>query len=84
MDTSFGEDDDPKNSLTRKREGLDAEGRGRVAMQVGLLENSPQLTTSTSPLKEQEKKRLRRSEDGEEDNSKSRSALSFEKSDRAQ
>lgn len=57
-----------------------------MAQQVNLLEHNPQLDTNTSPLEEQEKKRLRRS-DGEgkdTNNNSAKSALSFEESDQAQ
>jgi len=65
----------------------DSQGTGRVAMQVTLLEHQDQKEAAISPLQEQEKKRPRRSEGGNDSNATKniiRSALSFEESDRAQ
>ena len=39
MDTSLEDDEDPDNLLSRKREGIDGDGAGRVAMPVNLLEH---------------------------------------------
>ena len=86
MDTSQDEDADMyMTHESRKRDGTEVGGTGRVAQQVNLLEHTPHLDTNTSPLKEQEKKRLRRSGGKGKDtnNNSAKSALSFE-SDRAE
>jgi hypothetical protein len=86
MDTSLGDDEDPDNLLSKKREGTDGDGAGRVAKQVNLLDHPSQKGASISPVKEQEKKRTRKNGGGEEDDitkTNIRSALSFEESGRA-
>jgi hypothetical protein len=58
METSFGEEKYSENSNPKERDVL--EKGGRVAMQVNLIDNSPQENNSISTLKEQEKMRPRR------------------------
>jgi hypothetical protein len=85
MEISHEDEEELEIGEAKKRDATEVEGRGRVAQQVNLLENTPHLDIDTSPLKEQEKKRARRT--GGEDGTSStinRSALSFEESDRAQ
>lgn len=80
------EDEDGEDGLpSRKRDGI-ADGGGRVAQQVNLIEHAPMLGANISPVKEQEKKRPRRSEGGEDGSSSAiaRSAPSFEEGDREQ
>jgi len=86
METSIGEDDEVDDMGAKKRDVTEVDGRGRVAQQVNLLENTPTLNTEVSPVKEQEKKRARRNGDGEDGKNSiiNRSALSFEESDRTQ
>lgn len=75
MDTSTGVENDLDITLSRKRDGIEGDGRGRVAQQVNLIEHSPSPKASISPLKEQE--------DGS-NSSNTKSALSFEEVDRVQ
>jgi hypothetical protein len=42
MDTSLGDDEDLDNLLSKKREGTDGDGAGRVAKQVNLLDHPSQ------------------------------------------
>lgn len=85
MDTLVGVENDLDITLSRKRDGIEGYRRGRVAQQVNLIEHSPSLNASIRPLKEQEKKRPRRNEGGEDgsNSSNTKSALSFEEGDRA-
>jgi len=68
---------------SRKREVTEVDGRGLVAKQVNLLESS---TPAMSPLKEQEKKRPKRSKEVGDvtNNPLFGSAPSDEEGDRAQ
>ena len=79
--------DDMETYQRDDENSADSQGIGRVAMQVTLLEHQDQKEAAISPLQEQEKKRPRRSEGGNDSNATKniiRSALSFEESDRAQ
>lgn len=86
MDVSADEDGDPDDNPSKKRDGVTGETTGRVAMQVNLLEHPSQKNNEISPMAEQEKKRPRRTESGEDEDLEhpnARSVLSFEKSGQA-
>jgi hypothetical protein len=62
METSADDEENLDAALaSRKREVMEVDGRGLVAKQVNLLESSTPPLSAMSPLKEQEKKRPRRS-----------------------
>ena len=64
METSADDEENLDVALaSRKREVTEVDGRGLVAKQVNLLESSTPPLLAMSPLKEQEKKRPRRSKE---------------------
>jgi hypothetical protein len=86
MDISLGMDADGEDDQAAKEKEGDAQGLTNLA-QTNLLEYQSAKNATISPIAEQEKKRPRRSEDGEvknQENPNARSSLSFEKSGRTQ
>jgi hypothetical protein len=86
MDISLGTDADGEDDQAAKEKEGDAQGLTNLA-QTNLLEYQSAKNATISPIAEREKKRPRRSEDGEvknQENPNERSALSFEESGRAQ